>query len=1122
MNLLLKRCLIAAALLGAVLTGQAQEPAPDLPKSSDIKAAIEAAEANDALAEEARKQLLDTYRRAQSFLSKREEHKQRTANYRAALENASAEAGRISDQLEKDMAAYEGKEPAPPPGMERSQAEAALQTARSDLAAAEARSAQITASINAESGRADQIRAETVESQQLRDTLRESVAVVDGVNPVTATAQKWLNATQIAALTAEIAMLEQELLSRPARLELLNAQQERVAFDVLRLRSRVKMLDQLVVSIKQQEAQQVLTEVAEAQEAAADAHPKIQELAQANTVLTAEITASTNALEQIKARDSAASDLAQRYESDLDNIQRKLKVLGMSEALGRVLREQQVRLPRALYSRADVARRDALISDSSLRQLVYEDERRKLRSLSTYVAELTGDLPPQEAEEINEDMMSLARTRRELIDRAIDTEGSYLRALGDLDFEIRRVQTATAAYREFISERLLWIRSTSPYSLDTVKVIPGELGLLMSPTHWWNILRLLPNAILSSAWYPLALLLVLVLLRYHGRLLEQLERSSENVGRVSEDNFSKTVQALLLTFAIALTWPLLTMTVGIALDNHGHGERFEKAVAYALRSVSAYFFGLEFLRYLLVPQGIVRGHFKWNEDVTRRMFRKLWQFEVVLIPVMAFATVANRVTPVVGQSVVASIGLIVALLAIARFFAMAPSMMQGQLDKLVAMRSGQRRSLMGRLFRYAIILLPLALVACTVLGYQHTAAEFTRLLIFTNGLFAGLLLLQELGVRWLKIMRLRMVRSKREAALKAAREAAENPDHDGEIVDNFDEPDPHTLSDEGRGLLNSVLLVTAILGVWAVWGDVVPALGILNSVELWTSSEIINGVETASPVTPIDIIKVLLVTFVGYMAVQRLPSLLELFLRQKMELAAGTVYAGVTLVRYILVGSFVVLVLGMLGASWGSIQWAVAALSVGIGFGLQEIVANFISGLILLFEQPIRVGDTVTVGETSGVITKIRMRATTVRDWDGRELLVPNKEFITGRLLNWSLSDTQTRIVIEIGIAYGSDVPKAMKLALDAAIEHPDTLEDPEPFITFDAFGDNSLLLRLRAYLPNVDRRLGISSELREAINDKYKEAGIVIAFPQRDVHLNTLAPLEVLLRSDAEAAPSS
>jgi potassium efflux system protein len=159
------------------------------------------------------------------------------------------------------------------------------------------------------------------------------------------------------------------------------------------------------------------------------------------------------------------------------------------------------------------------------------------------------------------------------------------------------------------------------------------------------------------------------------------------------------------------------------------------------------------------------------------------------------------------------------------------------------------------------------------------------------------------------------------------------------------------------------------------------------------------------------------------------------------------------------------------------------------------------------------------VGETSGIVTRIQMRATTIRDWDRRELLVPNKEFITGRLLNWSLSDKLSRIVIEIGVAYGSNVRLAMDLALEAAREHPDILDDPESFITFDEFGDNALTLRLRAYLEDMDRRLGCASELRSAINDKYNAAEIVIAFPQRDVHLDTSAPLDVNIRNLDEAA---
>jgi potassium efflux system protein len=126
-----------------------------------------------------------------------------------------------------------------------------------------------------------------------------------------------------------------------------------------------------------------------------------------------------------------------------------------------------------------------------------------------------------------------------------------------------------------------------------------------------------------------------------------------------------------------------------------------------------------------------------------------------------------------------------------------------------------------------------------------------------------------------------------------------------------------------------------------------------------------------------------------------------------------------------------------LGISWGRVQWLVAALSVGIGFGFQEIVANFISGLIILFERPVRVGDVVTIGDTTGTVTKIRIRATTVRNWDHQELLVPNKQFITGQLLNWTLSDALNRIVIRLGVDYNADVRLALRLMAEAVAEDP-------------------------------------------------------------------------------------
>jgi potassium efflux system protein len=152
----------------------------------------------------------------------------------------------------------------------------------------------------------------------------------------------------------------------------------------------------------------------------------------------------------------------------------------------------------------------------------------------------------------------------------------------------------------------------------------------------------------------------------------------------------------------------------------------------------------------------------------------------------------------------------------------------------------------------------------------------------------------------------------------------------------------------------------------------------------------------------------------------------------------------------------------------------------------------------------------VTVGGTDGRVTRIRIRATTIRDFDGKELLVPNKEFISGHLLNWSLSDPVIRILLPVGIAYGSDVQLAMRLMREAAEENPLVLEDPPATVTFDSFGDNALLLTLRCFIGSVDDRVAIKSVLHQVIDQKFRAAEISMAFPQRDVHLDVSRPLAI------------
>jgi potassium efflux system protein len=198
-------------------------------------------------------------------------------------------------------------------------------------------------------------------------------------------------------------------------------------------------------------------------------------------------------------------------------------------------------------------------------------------------------------------------------------------------------------------------------------------------------------------------------------------------------------------------------------------------------------------------------------------------------------------------------------------------------------------------------------------------------------------------------------------------------------------------------------------------------------------------------------------------------------------------------------------VLNIVGWKWSQIQWLVAALSVGLGFGLQEIVANFVSGLVILFERPVRVGDTVTVGELTGTVSRVRIRATTITDWDRKEIIVPNKSFITEQVINWTLSDPITRIVIPVGISYGSDVQLAHRVMQQTLESLPLVLDEPPPKVYFVGFGESSLDFKLYVHSRELADRLPMMHAVHEEILGALRKSGIEIPFPQRDLHVRSV-----------------
>jgi potassium efflux system protein len=407
------------------------------------------------------------------------------------------------------------------------------------------------------------------------------------------------------------------------------------------------------------------------------------------------------------------------------------------------------------------------------------------------------------------------------------------------------------------------------------------------------------------------------------------------------------------------------------------------------------------------------------------------------------------------------------------------------------------------------VIAPLVLGGLSLLGYLYTSGILLSLLLQTSWLIVGLVILAELAHRWLLVINSRLAY---DAAIKEDSLQDKEVSSQPGISLEGEEPqvDLVTLSGTSLKLLNTSILVLGFIGLWWIWYEIFPAFRIFEDVTLWHHTMIVDGVEKQLPVTLWEIGIALIYGIATFVLAKQLPAVLEIILMRSTDMASSSRYTVTTLTSYIIITFGIVLVFNTLGADWSKLQWLVAALGVGIGFGLQEIVANFISGIIILFERPIRVGDFVTVGDTNGFVTRIRIRATTIRNRDAQELLVPNKEFITGRLLNWSLTDQLSRLQIPVGIAYGSDVQKAMRLMEEAARQNKKVLLEPSPTVIFQSFDDNSLMIILRCFVNSVDHREEAISALNQAINRKFNEAGIVIAFPQRDLHIDMAEPLSV------------
>jgi small-conductance mechanosensitive channel len=224
----------------------------------------------------------------------------------------------------------------------------------------------------------------------------------------------------------------------------------------------------------------------------------------------------------------------------------------------------------------------------------------------------------------------------------------------------------------------------------------------------------------------------------------------------------------------------------------------------------------------------------------------------------------------------------------------------------------------------------------------------------------------------------------------------------------------------------------------------------------------------------------------------------------KRRVEAGVRVSIARLVHYVLIFIGFAMALLALGFEFTKLTIILSALGIGIGFGLQGIVNNFVSGLILLFERPVRVGDYIELGGKWAEIKNIGLRASTVQTFDQADVIIPNADLVTNQVINWTLTNRLVRLTIPVGVAYGSDIALVMETLMESAKENSKVAETPTPQVLYLSFGESALEFELRVWVLDADNWLVVSSELHQEIDRRFRKAKIEIAFPQRDLHLRS------------------
>lgn len=1106
-------CVIAMhlSLTPAVAQVGSQQESLD-ERIADLRSRADAVPAPENMDSALREQVVSTYRQAISSLETARDAGEDTGKLRTQANEAPARIRELTNELQQIEAAPSSESLS---GLPASTLSSRVDATSSRMADNQARLTDLRDQLNRMAQRPDAARAALADARESLRSLDSESSVAERDQPsLLVEAKNAALSARREALTAEIERLQQELNSQDARQRELEA---RRALAEARQARDTELLASLQMALGQSQNQTAielrsasenkLSELRTAAEPISDTAQRNVELADQLTRITAQTESLAN--EQVR-QHTRVDDLQRR----LSLVQRQLEIGGSSVALGDVLRAQRRDLARpgllstGSRSTSDTAQPE--IASAELQRFQLQQQRTDLEDIDRRVAEIVAESPELDDGQ-KSSLAGLLRHRRKILDLLISAEGRYIEIGRDLIRLSTEYKQTVDSFNRLLDERLFWLPSFGTMGFDWFARTGQHLPWAFNWSSWTRALERLVDGARSRPFVTaVGLAFIAALLLVRRPLRGRLRRLAEPVGKVQHDTFWVTLRAALVTVLLFIPPVATLLLAGYLVRTPAGADVFTNAVSAVFIQAAILVLFLEPFAQVCRKYGLAESHFQWPEEARHGLYRMLrWLLAMLVIPTVlvtfteAFDDDSKRETIGRGAFMLSSL-----FIAVFSWRLLHPT--RGELAGVINPEEGSAWRL-GYLWLPIAVGVPLLLFGLAGMGYYYTALQLQSRFFYSAGLLGGGFVLYALIVRWLTVAERRLALTRALRKREEAREARATRDAAaaaGESTpENLDtlEIDLVQISEQTRGLIKVVIALLSVAGLWVIWSDTLPALQLLDNVTLWQYANEVDGRTQLTQVTLGALLLAMALGVVTALAGRNLPGFLEITVLRRFSMDAGSRYAMATLFQYAIV------IMGMLGAvaligfRWSSIQWLVAAVGVGLGFGLQEIFANFVSGIVILFERPVRVGDTVTVGTLTGTVSRIRIRATTVTDWDNKEVVIPNKTFITETVINWTLTDDITRLILRVHLALDTDTELAEKLIMDVIKDDPVALEQPAPTVFFVGYDDSALIYEARIFYHDLYNLLPLQHAIYKGMHAAFRANDVVVSFPQQDLHLRSV-----------------